>query len=284
MIRPTWAVWLLGLAALTLPWGSAWAEARLPIFDTHLHYSGDAQTILTLSQVEALLKKGNVPRALVSSTPNEGTVRLNELDPSRFVPFLRPYRQRSDLQDWYQQDDLPGYLRGELERGRFQGIGEFHLFDEESAKTPEIREVVRMAKERDITLHVHSGAEPIRVLYGIDPDVKILWAHAGLALSPGAIGELLTEFPQLIADLSIRGPGIAPGGALDPAWRGVLVRHARQFTIGTDTYINPRWEVYPQILETHRSWLNLLPRDVAEAIAYRNAVRHFGSGLTALQN
>lgn len=288
MIHPTRLLGLLALAVVILSTtqflGAARAQEKLPIFDTHLHYSGDARTILTPEQVAAALKEFGVPRALLSSTPNDGTIILNELDPRQFVPFLRPYRQRGDVQDWYQQDDLPDYLRGELKRGIYQGIGEFHLFSEDSARTPEVREVVRMARERDLTLHVHSGPGPIRVLYGIDPDLKILWAHSGLSLPPAAIGEFLTEFPQLLADLAIRGPSIAPGGVLDPEWRSVLVRHANQFTIGTDTYINPRWAAYPQILETHRNWLNLLPRDVAEAIAYRNAVRHFGDGSTALQN
>jgi hypothetical protein len=48
--------------------------------------------------------------------------------------------------------------------------------------------------------------------------------------------------------------------------------------IGTDTYVTPRWGTYAAIVDEHRRWLAQLPRDVAEAIAYRNAVRLFGAG------
>lgn len=92
MVNPAKYVGFVALAAFTLSLGAASAEEKLPIFDTHLHYSGDAGTILTPAQVAALLKEGNVPRALLSSTPNDGTIILNELDPGQFVPFLRPYR------------------------------------------------------------------------------------------------------------------------------------------------------------------------------------------------
>jgi hypothetical protein len=48
--------------------------------------------------------------------------------------------------------------------------------------------------------------------------------------------------------------------------------------IGTDTHSATRWETYPDLIATHRQWLSQLPKDVAEAIAWRNAARVFGTG------
>jgi len=38
-----------------------------------------------------------VPRAIVSSTPDDGTLKLYEKSPKSVVPFLRPYRTRDDM-------------------------------------------------------------------------------------------------------------------------------------------------------------------------------------------
>ena len=62
---------------------------------------------------------------------------------------------------------------------------------------------------------------------------------------------------------------------LDPAWREVLIRHAGRFMVGTDTYVAERWREYEGLVADHRAWLSSLPRDVAEMIAYKNAVKLF---------
>ena len=63
-----------------------------------------------------------------------------------------------------------------------------------------------------------------------------------------------------------------------PAWESLFLRHPDRITIGSDTWIVPRWGQYEAIITGDRVWLNQLPRDVAEQIAYRNAVRLFGAG------
>jgi predicted TIM-barrel fold metal-dependent hydrolase len=55
-------------------------------------------------------------------------------------------------------------------------------------------------------------------------------------------------------------------------------KHPGRFMIGTDTYVTSRWGSYLELIEEHRAWLGQLPRDVAEKIAYRNAVSLFGAG------
>ena len=47
---------------------------------------------------------------------------------------------------------------------------------------------------------------------------------------------------------------------------------------GSDTWIPSRWERYQDIIEFDRGWLSQLPPEVAQQIAYNNAVRLFGAG------
>ncbi len=269
---------VLAAAAIALSASVASADKRLPIFDTHVHYSEDAWQLFDPGSVVAALNAANVPRALVSSTPDDGTLKLYGEDADRFVPILRPYRSRADMGDWFRNPDVPGYIAERLRRGIYRGIGEFHLFDQRVAATPEVKRVAAMAVERDIVLHVHSGADPVRALFAAEPNVKILWAHAGMSTPPEEIGKMLDRYPRLWAELAFRAGDIAPGGRLDSAWRDLMLRHVDRFMIGTDTYVAFRWYDYGALIGEHRQWLAQLPRPAAEAIAYCNAARRFGAG------
>ncbi len=226
----------------------------------------------------AKLEQANVPRALVSSTPDDGTLMLHRHEPARFQPVLRPYRAGADLSGWYRDRQVPGYLAKRLESGIYRGIGEFHLADDSAAETPEIRRLVELAMARQIMVHVHSGPGPVEALFAIEPRLTILWAHAGMSTPPAGVGALLDRYSRLSAELAFRDGDIAPAGRLDPAWRALFLRHHDRFMIGTDTYITERWAVYGELIDAHRRWLAALPPDVAAAIAYRNAVRLFGAG------
>jgi len=228
------------------------AQDRLPIVDAHVHYSRDAWPLFPPDLALDILDAAGVPRALVSSTPDDGTLMLERADPDRVVPFLRPYRSSGELGSWYDDPTVLAYLEERLASGAYRGIGEFHLSDESSAATPVMRRIVALALERDIMLHVHSGAAPIRAL--------------------------LDRHDRLWTELSFRASDVAPGGALDPAWHELLVRHRDRFMIGSDTYLASRWGEYGHLIDAHRAWLAQLPREVALAIAYKNAVRLFGAG------
>ncbi len=265
----------LFLFAQTVP--AAGGDDRLPIFDTHLHYSENAWAGFDPRAVVAALRAANVPRALVSSSPDDGTLKLVEQDAARFVPILRPYRAGVTPGNWVQDPDTPSYIAERLRRGNYRGLGEFHLFDEADAGAPHVSKLAAMAVERDIVLHVHGGAGPVRTLLANEPKLKILWAHAGMSTPPSVIGALLDRHPRVWADLAFRAGEIASAGRLDPAWRELLLRHSDRFMVGTDTYIASRWAGYGALVEEHRRWLAELPRDVARAIAYENAARQFGA-------
>ena len=77
-------------------------------------------------------------------------------------------------------DAIEDYLERRLTEYPHEGIGEFHIRSVSMWNEPLFQNIINMAKERDLYLHVHSDVEPIRWLYGLDPEVKIIWAHAGL--------------------------------------------------------------------------------------------------------
>ena len=72
----------------------------LPIFDTHIHYSAPDWAEYPEERILGILAQAGVKRALVSSTPDDGTIKLYQKDPKRIVPILRPYRTREDIGHW----------------------------------------------------------------------------------------------------------------------------------------------------------------------------------------
>jgi hypothetical protein len=270
--------WLLSCASLAVPAVMAQDNASLPIFDTHVHYSADAWKSYTPEEIIQKMQNANVPRALVSSSPDEGTRKLHVLDPERIVPFLRPYHGDIGPRNWFEDDAMLDYFQQRLQTLEYAGIGEFHLHYDGNADVPVVRQTARMAVERDFYLHVHSNSAAVRVIFGYEPDVKILWAHAGLSEPPEVAMQLMDEYRNLWVDISIREHAIAPGGELSENWQALFLKHPDRITIGSDTWIPSRWGQYEQVIEFDRGWLAQLPREVAEKIAYRNAVRLFGAG------
>jgi predicted TIM-barrel fold metal-dependent hydrolase len=254
------------------------AVTELPIFDTHVHYNEDAWSVFPPGEIIAKMERANVPRALVSSTPDDGTRLLYEEDPDRIVPFLRPYYEHVHSGNWFEADTVMPYLTERLETPIYRGIGEFHLHFDGHADAPIVRQTARMAVEQGLYLHVHSNAEAVRTIFSYEPEVKILWAHAGMSEPPDVVSQMMDEYEQLWTDISIREYQIAPDGNLDPAWRDLFLAHPDRITIGSDTWVTSRWGQYEQIMTFDRSWLNQLARDVAEQIAFGNAARLFGAG------
>ncbi len=252
------------------------AVEELPIFDAHMHYKEPAWGPYPVEDVIELMDKSGVAMALVSSSPDEGTIMLWEHAPNRIVPELRPYHGSVGSSNWTDFERMADYLRDRLEKYPHEGIGEFHIRSIRMWNEPLFQSIIDMAKELDIYLHVHSDAEPIRWLYGLDPQVKIIWAHAGLGENPKNIYKLMSEFPNLLADTSLREQSILAGiGKLNPIWKKIIFEFHERLMVGSDTWVNGQWDYYEWIIASNRAWLRLLPREIAENIAYKNAERYF---------
>jgi len=264
------------------PIGAAIGE--VPLFDAHMHYKEPAWERYPVSSVVELMDRNGVAMALVSSTPDAGTIMLLEHAPNRIVPELRPYHGAFGSGNWTGMEGMDAYLEERLETYPHEGIGEFHIHRLDTSDEALFRKIIEMARQRDIHLHVHSGPEPVRWLYSLDPEVKIIWAHAGLSTPAAEVHALMTEFPGLLADTSLREWDIAGGGAsLDPQWAEIIFDFQDRLMIGSDTWVNSQWDNYSEIMASNRAWLARLPRDVAEKIAYRNAERLFGRKISMEQ-
>ena len=266
----------VSLLAVAL-WALPVQAQKLPIFDTHVHYSRGAWDAYSPAQILAILDRAGVARALVSSTPDDGTMKLLGLAPGRVVPAFRPYREAADLGRWYKNQDLLAYSEARLAQGRYRAFGEVHLYRPENLNTPEMTRYLDIIAGKGLDLQPHADAAVVEALFLKRPDLKILWAHAGFFESAAVVGRMLDRYPALWTELSYRAVQIMPGDALEAEWKALLIRHADRFMIGTDTWAVDRWHGYQGLIGEHREWLKLLPRDVAEKIAYGNADRLFGS-------
>jgi hypothetical protein len=260
------AAMLLALLLL-LPLPLAAPAAELPVFDAHIHYSHDAWDVVPPKEAIALLRKGGVTRALVSSSSDEGTQKLHAEAPDLVIPELRPYRRRGDVGTWARDETVIAYLEDRLARYRYVAIGEFHLSGAD-AELPVVRRVVELAKQHGLMLHAHSDADAVTRLFRIDPDARILWAHAGFE-PPSRVREMLRRYRNLWADLAFR-TDHASGGKVAPEWRALFMEFPDRFMLGTDTYVPERWNHVPENAAWSRRWLADLPADVAERIAWKN--------------
>ncbi|TCL09135.1 putative TIM-barrel fold metal-dependent hydrolase [Shimia isoporae] len=253
------------------------AVKDLPIFDAHIHYKQPAWSEYSVASVIELMDKSGVAMGLVSSTPDEGTIMLWEYAPNRIVPELRPYHGSAGSSNWAKAEGMADYLEKRLNAYPHQGIGEFHIHRLDTSDAKLFRQIIKMARSRDIYLHVHAGTEPIRWLKSLDPRVKIIWAHAGLGTPAPEVYDLMAEFPDLLADTSLREYDILDrSGKLDLDWGKVIFAFPDRLMVGSDTWVNSQWDNYEAIIASNRAWLSVLPRDIAEQIAYKNAERVFG--------
>lgn len=252
------------------------AAEPLPLFDAHLHYNWEPAPHLPLETVLGLFRSHRVTGILATSRPNDGTRALVAARPRDVwvVPFIRPYRERPDINTWMSDATIQTLIEEEYRRGGYQGIGEFHLTGQ-AAATPLVKRTVDFAVARGLYLHAHADEEALEILFGHNPQARIIWAHTGFSTAPEQVEAYLKRYPALWCELSYR-YGITAAGRLTPEWRRLFETYPDRFLIGSDTWTDERWDNYGTIIAGYRQWLDQLPRAVAEQIAFRNAERLFG--------
>ncbi len=263
---------------------SVWADENhigdavntLPLFDAHIHYKEPAWGPYPPKTIIELMDKSGVAMGLVSSTPDEGTIKLWKYAPDRIVPELRPYHGDAGSSNWTKVPGMEDYLEQRLNDYPHEGIGEFHLHRIDLADRAFLKKVAVLAQSRDIYIHVHSGAEPVEFLFSIEPRLKIIWAHAGMTESAEVVAKLMSTYEKLWADTSFRENDILSyDGSIDPDWRNVLETWPDRFMVGSDTWVNSQWDSYEEIIAINRRWLSQFSREHAEMFAYKNAERLF---------
>ena len=266
-----------------------------PLFDAHLHYNEEAWNGQTgphpLSDVLARMQRNGVRAVLANSRPNDGTRALAEAGAATaqagvtVVPFVRLYRNRADYDNWFRDDTIYQMVQAELARGTpagpYRGLGEFHLYDSANANETVARQLMALADSRGLAVLAHVDDVAIDLLMANTPSkgqqTRLIWAHTGIGGTPVArVDALLARYPLLMGELSYR-PGLScEGGMLCPEWRALLLKYPNRFVIGSDTWVNQRWQYYDELMQGYRTWLGGLPPEVARAIGWDNAAGWFG--------
>jgi predicted TIM-barrel fold metal-dependent hydrolase len=250
---------------------------KLPIFDAHMHYNDRIWDAVPPNAVLKLMDDSGVAMALVSSTPDEGTLTLVNFAPNRIVPELRPYHGEVDATNWTRLPEMFDYLAERLASHPYSGIGEFHLHKVSIEDSPLLQQIAAIAIERDLLMHVHSDKAPVDLLYTMQPGLRIIWAHAGMVEPPEVVETMMARYESLFADTSYRESDIMDeDGTIDADWRRVIERFPDRFMIGSDTWANSQWAEYRDLISINRKWLSQFSHAVAENIAYKNAQRLFG--------
>ena len=284
-------IWLLPVAAAFAFAGAAQAaDYGGPLFDAHLHYNEEAQVPHPLADVLARMQRNGVKAIIANSRPNDGTKALAASPQTRqagvtVVPFVRLYRTRADYDNWFRDESIYPMIQTELARGTaagaFRGLGEFHLYDSANANGPVARKLMALAEQKNLAVLAHVDDVAIDLLMANTPSkgqkMRLIWAHTGIGGAPAArLDQLFAKYPLLMGELSYR-PGLTcESGKLCPEWRALLLKYPARFMIGSDTWVNQRWEQYDDLMKGYRTWLGDLPADAARRIAWDNGASLFG--------
>ena len=266
------------------------ADYTGPLFDAHLHYNEEATNGQhPLADVLARMQKSGVKAIVANSRPNDGSKALAASPETRkagvtVVPFIRLYRNRADYDNWFRDETIYDMVLAEFARGvtgdqagPFKGIGEFHLYDSANANGPVAKKLMQFAAKNKLAVLAHVDDTAIDLLMAHAPDARLIWAHTGIGGAPvSRVDELLKKYPQLMGELSYR-PGLTcDGGKLCGEWRTLLMKYPSRFMIGSDTWVNQRWQYYEELMKGYRVWLGDLPPDVARRIGWSNGADLFG--------
>ena len=276
--------------AVLLPLQGQAADYTGPLFDAHLHYNDEAASgAHPISDVLARMQRSGVKAIVANSRPNDGSKALAASPETRkagvtVVPFIRLYRNRADYDSWFADETIYDMVQAEFaggvagdQAGPFKGIGEFHLYDSANANGVVAKKLMQFAAKNKLAVLAHVDDVAIDLLLAHAPDARLVWAHTGIGGVPVArVDELFKKYPQLMGELSYR-PGLTcDSGKLCAEWRTLLLKHPTRFMIGSDTWVNQRWQHYEELMNSYRTWLGDLPPDIARKIGWSNGADLFG--------
>ncbi|MEM8649852.1 MAG: amidohydrolase family protein [Pseudomonadota bacterium] len=241
---------------------------ELPIFDAHIHYSHDAVLLVPPAEAVKALRSAGLTKALVSSSDDNGTQLLYEAAPDLIVPSLRPYRRRGEISTWMNDPTVIDYVEANLAKNKYFAIGEFHAYGDD-INTPVLQRIISLARKHNLLLHAHSDAKAIDLIFETYPDALVLWAHSGFD-RPEAVSDVLARHKNLWADLAFRNDQ-SDGGKVADDWLPVFKAFPDRFMVGTDTFAPERWYYVKDHADFSRKWINTLPKELVDRVAYRNA-------------
>lgn len=167
---------------------------------------------------------------------------------------------------WFKDDTIYDMVQAEFTRGTaagpFKGIGEFHLYDSANANGVVAKKLMAFAERNYLAVLAHVDDLAIDLLMAHAPSqgqrTRLIWAHTGIGGAP-------------VARVDAQGVD-----RLCPEWRALVLKYPTRLMIGSDTWVNQRWQYYDALMKGYRAWLGDLPPEVARNIAWNNGARLFG--------
>lgn len=259
--------------------------------DSHIHYNWDHREETSVEEVVDILKQHNVGLTIVAGTPSELALELRDKGGDWIIPFFSPYIHELGKRDWYMDEQVVKNAEKGLKSGQYYGIGEVHFMNGFQPKTDNaiFQKLLKLAERYDVPMlvHIDSGNEQTFMkLCSANPDIKMIFAHAGGNLRPSHIEKILLQCSNVWVDFAARDPWRYDGLSKEdftllPAWKTLVLNYPERFITGTD----PVWKVtrwstwdtddegwthYQKLYDYHWTWLNDLPEDVRRKIAWKN--------------
>ena len=259
--------------------------------DSHIHYNWDHREETSTQEVVDILKKHNVGLTIVAGTPSELALELREKGGDWIIPFFSPYIHEAGKRDWYMDEQVIKNADSGLKNGQYFGIGEIHFMNGFQPKTDNriFLQLIELAGKYRVPMliHIDSGNEiTFQKLCLANPDIKMIFAHAGGNLRAEHIEKILSRCDNVWIDFAARDPwrygGISKEDhTLLPEWKTLVLKYPDRFITGTD----PVWKVtrwstwdtgdegwthYQKLYDYHWTWLNELPEEVRKKIAWKN--------------
>jgi len=284
--RRRWLVCAISVVTLLIARPATAADYAGPLIDAHSHVP-DARAI---DAYVAAMKRHNVSKVVLL-----GVGGIQKDDPALIAAAAKKYPDRVipglPLPD-PQSDGAAARVDAELAKGSGRAIGEVHVRQlsrkiDRDPSEPAFVKVLGVAARRKVPVVIHQelddrAAAALERALKAAPEATIVLAHGGES-APQQLEGLLARNPNLVIDLSgmhfQRTPRLATeDGPLDPAWKALIERHPERFLMGVDVWAPRLFE--PAMLDRLMRWtrrvLGELRPDVAERVAYSNAVRLFG--------
>ena len=281
-------LWYSIILLVCLP-ASVYANEKFA--DSHIHYNWDHRAETSVEEVVEILKQHHVGLTIIAGTPSPPALELREKTGDWVVPFFSPYIHELGKRDWYFDEQVVKKAEQGLKHGRYFGIGEVHFTAGFKPRTNNriFLRLIELAKKYDVPMMIHSDSgneQTFLRLCSANPQVRIIFAHAGGNLDPAHIEKILEGCSNVWMDFAARDPwrydGISKEDhTLLDEWRTLVIKYPHRFITGTDPVWkvtrgsrwdtdDEGWEYYKQLYDFHWTWLNDLPEEVRRKIAWEN--------------
>jgi len=292
--------------------------AEFPLIDVHSHYAPRAFTSFGITPGELLgaMDEAGIRRMIVLGFGPE-VPELARRHPERFVAsyIFRNFRTRQtggELGDGTapaEVERIGAEFEAALASGLYRGLGEITTMARPlSSRTtggspspgasiapdsPLVRRLIDLAGRFDVPINIHCDAAATKQMVNAIrayPKTRVIWAHLGSYLSPGACADLLRDHPNLSFDLSSKNAGFAGPGrgyetyslhglrGIDEGWRQLFEAYPDRILFGVDFLAARHLPLAREIGDYYRGLLTRLTPATARKIGYENARRLFRLG------